>query len=227
MIKLAISGYKGRMGSRLLELASKDKDFEVVARIEKGDDTEPLKNADVLIEFTTPEATMSHLIQAVKYKKSVVIGTTGLTPEQIENIKEASRHIPILFSPNMSIGINLLFRFIGDIAKGLGKDYDIELIEAHHKTKVDAPSGTAKRFIKELCDATGKQIPAHSLRLGDIIGEHIIIFAGNSERIEITHKAHSRDVFALGALRGAKWLAKKPQGLYDMQDVLFTQISAR
>lgn len=219
-IKLAISGYKGRMGSRLLELASKDKDFEVAVKLEQKDDPEQIKNADILIEFTTPDATLEHILTASKYKKAVVIGTTGLSTAQIESIKNAAKQIPILFSPNMSIGVNLLFKLIGDVSKNLGKDYDAEIIETHHKTKMDAPSGTAKRFLKELSAGRDKPIPVHSLRIADVIGEHTIVFAGNSERIELTHRAHSRDVFASGALKGAKWLIGKPAGLYDMQDVL-------
>lgn len=220
MIKLAISGYKGKMGSRLLELASKDKDFEVSVKLEYGDNPDQIKNADILVEFTTPEATMEHIKVALKYKRAIVIGTTGLSDEDVRFIRDSSRDIPVLLSPNMSIGVNLLFRLVGDVAKSLGEAYGVEVIETHHRTKKDAPSGTAKRFSKEILDATGREATIHSLRIGDVVGEHTIIFAGNSERIEITHRAHSRDVFALGALRAAKWLINKPPGLYDIQDVL-------
>lgn len=128
--------------------------------------------------------------------------------------------MPIVFSPNMSVGVNVLFSLLPEIAKKLGPDYNIEMVEAHHKAKKDAPSGTAKKFAQILKDTTQREIPIHAIRLGDIIGDHTVIFCGNSERIEIKHQAHSRDLFALGALKAAKWIANKPAGLYSMQDVL-------
>ncbi len=235
MIKLGIAGVCGRMGRRIFELASSDKDFELNLALEKkgtpmiGRELGKLKissNADgiflldILIDFTAPEAAELNLDYAAKYKKPLVLGTTGFSDNQIKKIEEIANVIPVVFSPNMSVGVNVLFSILPEIAKKLGPDYNIEIVEAHHKAKKDAPSGTAKRFVQILADATNKQIPAHAIRLGDIIGDHTIIFCGNSERIEIKHQAHSRDLFALGALKAAKWVFGKPAGLYSMQDVL-------
>jgi 4-hydroxy-tetrahydrodipicolinate reductase len=175
---------------------------------------------DVFVDFTTSEATAANLDYVARYKKAAVIGTTGLNSEQLNKVQEVSKIVPIVFSPNMSVGVNVLFSILPEIAKRLGPDYGIEITEAHHKAKKDAPSGTAKKFGQILADATGRQTPVHAIRLGDIVGDHTIIFCGNSERIEITHRAHSRDLFALGALKAARWIAGKPAGLYSMQDVL-------
>jgi 4-hydroxy-tetrahydrodipicolinate reductase len=172
------------------------------------------------VDFTTPEATQDNLDYVAKYKKALVLGTTGLNDAQVKKVEEVSGVVPIVFSPNMAIGVNVLFTMLPEIAKRLGPDYSIEIVEAHHKAKKDAPSGTAKKFGQILADVTRKEIPTHAIRLGDIVGDHTIIFCGNSERIEIKHQAHSRDLFALGALKAAKWVANKPAGLYSMQDVL-------
>jgi 4-hydroxy-tetrahydrodipicolinate reductase len=235
MIKLGIAGVGGKMGRRIFELARRDKDFEVTLALERkglpiiGREISAVKISsnpdgifliDVFIDFTTPEATATNIDYVAKYKKAAVVGTTGLNETQIEKIEEISRSVPIVFSPNMSVGVNVLFSILPEITKKLGPDYNIQIIEAHHKTKKDAPSGTARRFGQILADATGRQIPIHALRLGDIVGEHSVIFCGNSERIEITHRAHSRDLFVLGALKAARWIADKPPGLYSMQDVL-------
>lgn len=235
MIKLGIAGVCGRMGRRIFELASQDKDFEITLALEKkgipeiGKELGRLKISsspdgiflvDVFIDFTTPEATETNLDYIAKYKKAVVLGTTGLNDAQIKKVEEVSKIVPIVFSPNMSIGVNVLFSILPELAKSLGPDYDIEIIEAHHKAKKDAPSGTAKKFVQILSGVTQKQIPVSAVRLGDIIGDHTIIFCGNSERIEVKHQAHSRDLFALGALKAAKWIFKREPGLYSMQDVL-------
>jgi 4-hydroxy-tetrahydrodipicolinate reductase len=235
MIKLGITGVCGKMGRRIFELASLNKDFEVQLALEKrgtpmiGKDLGKLKISsnsdgmfliDVLVDFTVPEASEVNLDYAAKYKKALVLGTTGLSDTQLKKVEEISNVIPVVFSPNMSIGVNVLFSIVPEIAKRLGPDYNIEIIEAHHRGKKDSPSGTAKKFVQVLTDATGKEVPAHSVRLGDIIGDHTIIFCGNSERIEIKHQAHTRDLFALGALKAAKWIFGKPAGLYSMQDVL-------
>jgi len=235
MIKLGITGVCGKMGRRIFELASLNKDFEVQLALEKkgtpmiGKDLGKLKISsnsdgmfliDVLIDFTVPEAAETNLDYAAKYKKALVLGTTGLSDSQLKKVEEVANVIPVIFSPNMSIGVNVLFSMVPEIAKRLGPDYNIEIVEAHHKAKKDSPSGTAKKFIQLLAAATGKEIPSHAVRLGDIIGDHTIIFCGNSERIEIKHQAHTRDLFALGALKAAKWIFGKPAGLYSMQDVL-------
>ena len=235
MIKLGIAGVCGRMGRRIFELSCHDKDFEITLALEKrglpaiGRELGKLKISsspdglflvDVFVDFTTPEATQANLDYVARYKKALVLGTTGLNDTQLNKIEEISKVVPIVFSPNMSVGVNVLFAILPEMAKRLGPEYNIEIIEAHHKAKKDAPSGTAKKFGSILANATGKEIPTHAIRLGDIVGDHTIIFCGNSERIEIKHQAHSRDLFALGALKAAKWVFAKPAGLYSMQDVL-------
>ncbi|MFA4842619.1 MAG: 4-hydroxy-tetrahydrodipicolinate reductase [Candidatus Omnitrophota bacterium] len=235
MIKLGIAGVCGKMGGRILDLASRDKDFEVSFVLERkgtkpiGREIGKLKISsnpdgmfliDVFVDFTTPEATEANLEYLARYKKAGVIGTTGLSEAQIKRIEEVSKVVPLVFSPNMSIGVNVLFGILPEITKRLGPNYNIEIVEAHHKAKKDAPSGTAKKFGQVLAEASGKEIPIHAVRLGDIVGDHTIIFCGNSERIEIKHQAHSRDLFALGALKAVKWVFGKPAGLYSMQDVL-------
>ena len=235
MIKLGIAGVCGKMGRRIFELACKDKDFEITLALEKkgtpliGKELGKLKISsspdglflvDVFVDFTTPEATQGNLDYVARYKKALVLGTTGLNDTQLKKLEEVSHLVPVVFSPNMSVGVNVLFAILPEIAKRLGPDYSIEIVEAHHKTKKDAPSGTAKKFSQVLADTAGKEIPIHAVRLGDIVGDHTIIFCGNSERIEIKHQAHSRDLFALGALKATKWVMGKPQGLYSMQDVL-------
>ncbi len=235
MIKLGVAGVCGKMGRRIFELASMDKDFELALALEKkgtpviGKDIGKLKISsnqdgmfliDVFVDFTTSDAAESSLDYAARYKKALVLGTTGLTDAQIGRVEEVAKIIPVVFTPNMAIGVNVLFSILPEIAKRLGPDYSIEIVEAHHKGKKDAPSGTAKKMIQVLKEATGKDIPAHAVRLGDIIGDHTVIFCGNSERIEVKHQAHSRDLFVLGALKAAKWIYGKPAGLYSMQDVL-------
>jgi 4-hydroxy-tetrahydrodipicolinate reductase len=235
MIKLGIAGVSGKMGRRIFELASHDKDFEIslalerkgipeigreLGRIKISSSPDGLFLVDAFIDFTTPEGSETNLDYVARYKKPLVLGTTGFNDTQLKKIEEVSRVVPIVFSPNMSVGVNILFSVLPEIAKRLGPDYSIEIVEAHHRAKKDAPSGTAKKFIQVLAEATKREIPAHSIRLGDIIGDHTIVFCGNSERIEIKHQAHSRDLFALGALKAAKWVADKQPGLYSMQDVL-------
>lgn len=235
MIKLGIAGACGRMGRRIFELACGDKDLEVTLALEKkgtsliGKELGRLKISsspdglflvDVLVDFTTPQASEINLDYVARYKKALVLGTTGFTSEQLKKIEEISHFVPIVFSPNMSIGVNILFALLPELAQRLGPDYNIEIVEAHHKAKLDAPSGTAKKFGQILADTVKKEIPIHAIRLGDIVGDHTIIFCGNSERIEIKHQAHSRDLFAQGALKAVKWIVNKPAGLYSMQDVL-------
>lgn len=236
MIKLGVSGVAGKMGRRIFDLACQDKDFEVLLALERkgipqiGRELGKLKISsnfdglflvDVFVDFTVAEAADNTLDYVARYKKALVLGTTGLSQEQVEKVKEVSKIVPIVYSPNMSIGVNVLFEVLGELAKKLGPDYGIELVEAHHKTKKDAPSGTAKKMVQVIKDATGRDVPTHSVRLGDIFGDHTVTFCGNSERIEIKHQAHSRDLFVVGALKAAKWIANKPAGLYTMQDVLF------
>ena len=235
MIKLGIAGVCGKMGRRIFELASQQRDFELSLALEQkgtpviGKDLGKLKISsspdglflvDVFIDFTVPEATETNLDYVARYKKALVLGTTGLNDKQLQKVEEISKVVPVVFSPNMSVGVNVLFGILPELAKRLGPDYHIEITEAHHRGKKDSPSGTAKKFAQVLNEATKRDIPTHSIRLGDIIGDHTIIFCGNSERIEVKHQAHTRDLFALGALKAAKWIADKPAGLYSMQDVL-------
>lgn len=235
MIKLGISGVCGKMGRRIFELASSDRDFEITLALEKkgtpmigkelgkiriSSSLDGLFLVDVFVDFSSAEALDQNLDYVARYKKAVVLGTTGLADAQVKKIEEVSHVVPVVFSPNMSVGVNVLFAMLPEIAKKLGPDYGIEIVEAHHRSKKDAPSGTAKKLNEVISQATGKNITTHSVRLGDIVGDHTVIFCGNSERIEIKHQAHSRDLFAIGALKAAKWIFNKPAGLYSMQDVL-------
>ncbi|MDD5281561.1 MAG: 4-hydroxy-tetrahydrodipicolinate reductase [Candidatus Omnitrophica bacterium] len=235
MIKLGITGACGKMGRRIFELAGLDRDFEVALALEKkgtpliGRELGKLKVSsnldglflvDVLVDFTLPEAVDEHLDYVAKYRKALVLGTTGLSDAQKNKVEEVSRIVPVVFTPNMSVGVNVLFSILPEIAKKLGADYSVEIVEAHHKAKKDAPSGTAKKIAEVITQVTKKNIPTHSIRLGDIFGDHTVVFCGNSERIEIKHQAHSRDLFVVGALKAAKWVFQKPAGLYSMQDVL-------
>jgi 4-hydroxy-tetrahydrodipicolinate reductase len=199
-----------------------------------------LKKADVLIDFTHHEAAMGHLRGVAARGKAMVIGTTGFDASEWEEIRRIGPTSRCVISPNMSIGVNLVWRLLGDVARALGQDYDVEILEAHHRNKVDAPSGTALRMAEILAQALGRElkevgvfarhgqvgpradgeIGIQTVRAGDIVGEHTVIFAGVGERIEITHRAHSRDNFARGAVRAALWVVGQPPGLYDMQDVL-------
>lgn len=244
MVRIIISGISGRMGARIGALASQDKNFEITGAIEassspavgkdmgeiisagktgkkvESDFNKIVGTCDILIEFTAPTATLEHLETAVKNKKAMVIGTTGFTKDEVEKIKDASKKIPVVFSPNMSVGANLMFKITEEAARALGEDYEAEIVESHHNQKKDAPSGTAKRLGEAISRLKGKTPPIHSIRLGDIVGDHTVIFAGKAERIELTHRAHSRDAFAKGALDAARFLAGKKPGLYTMADVI-------
>ncbi len=222
MIKICVSGSKGKMGSRILALAKLDHELEISGEFDIDGTPEPLiENCDCLIEFTMPDATMAHLELCEKHKKPIVIGTTGLSEAEKTKIKEASKKIAIVFSPNMSIGVNLMFKMVGDAAKILDHEYHVEIVEAHHVHKKDSPSGTAK----ELQDIVKKEkgeikIPIESVREGEIVGEHTITFESDLDIVEITHSAKTRDIFAKGALEAAKFVAKKQNGLFTMKDVL-------
>ena len=228
MTEIIISGIDGRMGSLIAEIAKKDPEIELIGGVEKEghpefpSQLEPIiDKTDVLVEFTTPEATLEHLKIAQKHKKSIVIGTTGFTPEQYKEIDKLIEGIACLISPNMSPGVNLMFNLVSEISKRLGNGYDIEIIESHHRYKKDAPSGTAKRLVENICKATGhNQIPTHSIRAGEIVGEHTAIWAGPGEVIELTHCALSRTTFANGAIQAAKFVARAKPGKYSMHDVL-------
>lgn len=200
---------------------------------------EAVKSCDVIIDFTSPESSMQTLEAAVKAIRPIVIGTTGFSASQKQAIEKASKKNRCVMAPNMSIGVNVLFKVVRDVARALGDDYDVEIVEAHHKFKKDAPSGTAVRISEIVAEAlhrnidevgvygrkgiterTPKEIGIHTLRAGDIVGEHRVLFGGMGENLEIFHRAQSRETFARGAIRAAQWLVNQPVGLYDMQDVL-------
>jgi len=222
MIKICVSGSKGKMGSRIVELAGGDAELEVSGQFDVGTDPASLIEAcDCLIEFTTPESTVEHLTLCEKHKKPMVIGTTGLTDSQQAGIKDASKDIAIVYSPNMSVGVNLLFKMVEDAARILGSDYKAEIIEAHHIHKKDAPSGTAKEMARIVKEKRGNiNVPIDSVREDEIVGEHTITFDSPLDLIEITHSAKTRDIFAQGALTAAKFVASKKHGLFSMKDVL-------
>ncbi len=264
MVRTIITGAAGRMGMRLVALTQETEGLSLTGAIERkehpalGQDAgEPahigktgillsddlqacLAQSDVVIDFTSPSSCLAHLDQVVKASKAMVIGTTGFSDQELTQLKALATKIPCVFSPNMSVGINVLVNTIGKIAKALGETYNIEVIEAHHNKKKDAPSGTALKLAEALADGMGwnleevgvyarhgmtgerktKEIGIQTIRAGDIVGDHTILFAGPGERIEITHRAHTRDTFARGALRAVEWVAHKPPGLYSMADVL-------
>ena len=222
MVKICVSGSKGKMGSKIIELSKDDASFELAGSFDIGEDAQGAVDAcDCLIEFTSPEATMEHLSMCEKLGKAMVIGTTGLSDAEREKMREAAKAIPVVFSPNMSVGVNLLFKMIADAAKVLGPEYAINIVEAHHAEKKDAPSGTAKELARIVKEAKGDiEIPIESVREDEIVGEHTITFDSVLDTIEITHSAKTRDIFAKGALAAAKFIAGKKSGLYSMKDVL-------
>lgn len=240
-IRYAISGAGGRMGRMLIEAVDAAPDAELAAAFDVGDDPEAaLANADCLIDFTRPEGTLKHLEICRRRGVNMVIGTTGFTAEQKQAIVATARDIPVVFAPNMAIGVNAVFKLLDVAARILNEGYDIEVIEAHHRHKVDAPSGTALRMGEVVAAALGRdlsecaiygreghtgerpatQIGFSTIRGGDIVGDHTVLFAGTGERIEITHKSASRMSYALGSLRAARFLRGRKSGLFDMQDVL-------
>ncbi len=236
MIKLAVSGCQGRMGQRITALALADKAFKISALLENKNrpdvpllsnqipvnfDPNALKGSKVLIEFTSPEATMEHLKICQKYGVNMVIGTTGLTKPQIAHIKKASSKIAIVFSSNMSVGVNLVFGLIKRAAEITGKNYTMNLTETHHVHKKDAPSGTAKTMAEVAEQYSKTKVKnIESLREGEVIGDHTITFESGVDLISIHHHAKTRDIFAEGSLVAAKFLGNKKKGLYNMQDVL-------
>lgn len=263
ILNIAITGSSGRMGRALLEAVARTPDMRLSAALErKGSPclkkdageligapcniaitdnvTAALSGSDVLIDFTRPEGTLAHLAVCRTLGIKMVIGTTGLSAQQKEDLKAASKDISIVFAPNMSVGVNVTLKLLEVAAKALNEGYDIEIIEAHHRHKIDAPSGTALHMGEVIAKAlgrnlsevavyaregnTGERTPATigfaTVRGGDIVGDHTVLFAGTGERIEISHKASSRATFAEGALRAARFLMDKQSGLFDMQDVL-------
>ena len=264
MVRAIVSGAAGRMGGRIIHMIEAAEGITLAAALEQADNpqvgkdvgevvglprkgvlvsgslAEVLPQGDVLIEFTHPEATLEHLREVAAAGKAMVIGTTGLSPQQVEELKGLARKTRVVFAPNMSVGVNLMFKAVENIAQVLTEGYDVEIVEAHHRLKKDAPSGTALKLAQVIAQALGRdlekvgvygrqgitgertkdEIGIMTVRAGDIVGEHTVIFGGTGERLEVIHRAHNRDNFARGAVRAAQWIVAQPPGLYDMQDVL-------
>lgn len=259
--KLVIVGAAGRMGRRIISLSIDAADFDIIAAVERKDHPDigkdaglvaaagPLNikldsnwpvGADVVIDFSQAAEADETVSYCSENSTALVLGTTGLAPNQHEKIKNASQKIPIIYGTNMSVGMNILFSLVGRVAQMLGAEYDVEIIEQHHRFKKDAPSGSALTLAENICKATGKKFPdsltygrsgkdalrqkgtigMHSVRGGDITGIHSVVFSTLGETVTLNHTAHSRDTFAHGALRAAKWLVGKKPGLYSMADVL-------
>jgi 4-hydroxy-tetrahydrodipicolinate reductase len=264
MADVVVAGAAGRMGNRLVALLQEDKELRLVAALEApghpalgrdageaagvgrltvpitADAEAALGKDRILIEFSVPEASLAHARLVARQGGRAVIGTTGFTPAQREELAAIGRSIAILVAPNMSVGVNVAFRILADMARMLGDDYDVEIVETHHRFKKDAPSGTALRMAEVVAEALGrdlaktavydrhdklaersrKEIGIAALRSGDVVGEHTVSFGALGERLELTHRAQSRDNFARGALRAARFIATATPGLYSMQDVL-------
>ncbi len=266
-IETIIMGAAGRMGKRLVALVQESETMKLTGAIENpghpalgrdaGEEAgtsraeviiqntlgDVLDKSQVIIDFTAPQATLLNLQLAAKQRKAMVIGTTGFDQTELHELQALAPQIPCVFAPNMSIGVNVLLNIVGKVARALGERYNIEVIEAHHNQKKDAPSGTALKISEVLAEGMDwnladvavydrhgmigerktREIGIQTIRAGDIIGDHTVLFGGPGERIEITHRAHTRDTFALGALRAAEWVVKQPPGLYTMADVLGLQ----
>jgi len=263
MISVIICGVCGKMGHALLEACSQDDEIMAVGGVERAghpslgmpigyghkvtDDLEkclaqedPNQIVDVILDFTTSESATDHLQAARLHRKPMVIGTTGFTAKQMSRIGEYAKVVPVVLAPNFSIGVNIMFKVLADVARITGDAYDVEIVEAHHNQKKDAPSGTAVKLAQVIAKALSRdleqvgvysrkgqigqrdkmEIGIQAIRGGDIFGEHTVMFCGQGERLEFIHRASSRDNFARGAIMAAKWVVGKPKGLYDMQDVL-------
>ena len=263
MSNIVVAGASGRMGKALIEAVLRAPDMTLVGALDVAgspaigrnagelvglrstvsvvsDIAAALRGADALIDFTRPDGTLSHLAACRSSGVGMVIGTTGFEESGRKNIEDAAREIPIMFAPNMSVGTNLVFKLIETAARALGDGYDIEIIEAHHRHKIDAPSGTALRMGEIVAQATGRNLKEHgvfaregvtgerdknaigfaTIRGGDIVGEHTVMFAGTGERVEISVRSASRSTYAEGAIRAVRFLAGRKSGLFDMQDVL-------
>lgn len=240
-LRLCIHGAQGRMGQALIRCAAEDPALEVTAAVDAGDDfPAALAKCDAVIDFSATRITPQVAQACADAGKVLVIGTTGHELAEREQINQAAARIPLVFSPNFSIGVNTLFWLTRKAAEILGPGFDLEVVEMHHRLKKDAPSGTARHLAEILAEVrkldyaeaarhgraglvgerTNDEIGVHALRGGDVVGDHTVIYAAPGERLELTHKASSRDTFARGALRAAQWAARQPAGLYDMQDVL-------
>src|SRR5210317_295146 len=267
MAKVIIAGAGGRMGRRIGYMVNEHPELQVAAGFERpenpgvgkdlgelggygangvkvaNDLEKVIEKGDVIIDFTFHEATMKIARQAAEKNKAMVIGTTGLSQENLQELAELCKNFPCVQAPNMAVGVNVLFKLAAKVASILGNDYDMEIVEAHHRMKKDAPSGTAMKLGEVMAQAVGrdidnvgvfarhgiigertdKEIGLQTIRAGDIVGEHTVYFAGAGERLELTHRAHSRDNFARGATLAADWVVKQPNGMYTMFDVLGLQ----
>jgi 4-hydroxy-tetrahydrodipicolinate reductase len=209
------------MGRSLIACAQSDPELQLVAEIDQDDDlANVIARADVLVDFSVREATGPVATLAAEYKKALVIGTTGHGDDEKKLVLDVLKAIPVVWSANFSTGVNTLFWATQKVAEIVGNDWEAEVIETHHTAKKDAPSGTAKRLQEILKLVRDKDAPSHALRIGDVVGDHTVTFGTPGERLELTHRASSRETFARGALRAAKWAVKQKPGLYDMQDVL-------
>lgn len=264
MIKAVVTGAAGRMGGRIISIIGDTEGIELSGALEHsghdalGKDAGDLAgigeagvkitsdlnalmaDTDVIIDFTFPEVTLKNLEIVKKYHKAAVIGSTGFTADEVSRVMSFANEIPCILAPNMSMGVNVMLKLVAEAAKALGDNFDIEMVETHHRMKKDAPSGTAMKLAEVAAEAVGrklsevgvferlgmigprtdKEIGVQTLRGGDVVGDHTVYFYGTGERLEITHRATSRDTFASGAVKGALWLAGKEPGLYDMHDVL-------
>jgi 4-hydroxy-tetrahydrodipicolinate reductase len=264
MIKAVVTGAAGRMGSRIINILSTSEGFSLGGALEKkghpllgqdagltagipatgvkivDDPAVAIASGDVLIDFTFPETSLNHIKACAALGKPMVIGSTGFTKDQLKEVAGYVTKAPCVLSPNMSVGVNVCFKVLADLAKILGPDFDAEIVEWHHRLKKDAPSGTAVRMGEVVAKALGRdyhkaakyhregmtgartdeEIGMQTVRGGDIVGEHTVYFIGMGERIELTHRAHTRDMFVRGAIRAARWVMDQKPGLYDMQDVL-------
>ncbi len=264
MIKISVCGAAGRMGQHIINSIHETQGVQLSGVLERpghplvgqdiglvagcgamgvviSDDLNAvIAGCDVMIDFTTPKISLKNLEACSLQKKSIIIGSTGFTPEERQLAVELTREIPAVLAPNMSVGVNVCFKILKDIAKTLGDDFDVEIVEAHHRLKQDAPSGTAVRMGEVVAEALGRdynkvanfhregitgerthdEIGMQTIRGGDIVGEHTVYFIGMGERIELSHRAMTRDMFSNGAVRAAKWVVSQKPGLYDMQDVL-------
>ena len=222
-VRVLLIGAAGRMGKTISDLAKDDPKIDIIEQCDLGDPIEPaMRNCEVAIDFSHAGALCEICRAALQHRKPLVIGTTGHSTEQRSTIEETAQSLPIVFASNFSIGVNVLFWLTRKAAGQLGGDFDEEIVETHHKMKKDAPSGTAKTLAEVLkaTQKTQREIPIQSIREADVVGEHTVIFSGPGERLELTHRAASREIFARGALRAAEWIIGKPSGLYTMQDVL-------
>lgn len=264
MIRCAVTGAGGRMGTQLIRLLREADDLELSAAVERPDHPAVgkdagevagigavgvavapvlqacLDSAEVIIDFTSAASSMAHLRQVCRAGKAIVIGSTGFEPSQREEIQRCGSEGKIFLAPNMSVGVNVLLQAVRSVARLLGDDYDVEIVETHHRFKKDAPSGTAAALAEAVAEAMSRdlavdgvygrkgligergrrEIGVHAVRAGDVVGDHTVIFGGLGERIELTHKATSRETFARGALRAASWLVRRPNGCYGMADLL-------